>query len=311
MHRRYDEKVPNFLHNRPKDVVQHIMNRSYPPYPSCYIQPCGNGLFMVKSSTADEKYQVWLGSETQLPSCQCFDYKRNKLPCKHICAVVSLPDVGWESVGASFRNYPLFRLDPIVVLSISFGNEKCESNALPQDDNIMHESSDNLPKTPPENNCNNDSEAKFNPLKRRRQGMLSNGRNKRVSTVKALHDKLYVITDRGILATINDMMTKALTYARQNHPAENKLPLKDKSLSPRKKKCKVKKYPHPRSKTNLLLRAERKRKKKRFGVAADKREKASNIIITENFKEDTKEVHVIDEQLDDKTPAWITVEGIN
>ena len=223
MHRRYDEKVPNFLRNRPKDVVQHIMNRSYPPYPSSYIQRCGNGLFMVKSSDSDEKYQVWLGSDTQLPSCQCFDFKRNKLPCKHICFVVNLPDVGWESVGVSFRNYPLFTLDPAVVPSISFGNEKCENNALPSNDN-MNESY-NLPKTAPENNGNLDREAKLNPLKRRKQGMLSNGRNKCVSTVKALHDELYMITDRDVLATINDMMTKVLTYARQNHPAENKLPL--------------------------------------------------------------------------------------
>ena len=169
MHRKYDEKVPNLLRNRPKDVVQHIMKRSFPPYPSSYIRRSGSGLFMVKSSTSDEQYQVWLGSEKQLPSCQCFDYKRNKLPCKHICAVVNLPDVGWESVGTCFRNYPLFKLDPAVVPSVSFSKDNPESNALPSKDNLVHESSEKTP----ENNCNNGSEVEFNPLKRRRQGTLS------------------------------------------------------------------------------------------------------------------------------------------
>ena len=75
--------------------------------------------------------------------------------------------------------------------------------------------------------------------------MLSKGRNKCVSTVKEfeLHDEVCMITDRDVLASINDIMKKALTYARPNHPAENKLPLKDKSLSPKKKKCKAKKIP--------------------------------------------------------------------
>ena len=310
MHRKYDEKVPSVLRNRPKYVVQHIMKRSFPPYPSSYIQRCGSSLFTVKSSTTDEQYQVWLGSETQLPSCQCFDFKRNKLPCKHICAVVNLPDVGWESVGASFQTYPLFKLDPVVVPNILPSEEKTENIASSPRDDFVNESSENVPRVP-ENDCmNSSSDVKINPLKRRRQGTLSNGRNKCISTVKALHDELYMITDRDVLATIKDMVTKALSYARQNRPVENKLPLKDKTLSPRKKKSKVQNYPYKRPKNNLLLRAENKRKKKRFGVAADIREKSSKISIKNFDQKDTKEVHVVDEQAEERTPVWTMVEGI-
>jgi hypothetical protein len=129
------------------------------------------------------------------------------------------------------------------------------------------------------------------------------------------------------------MITKALTYARQNRPAENKLPLKDKTLSPSKKKKKQhqqKCTTFPRQRTNLPLRADKKRKKKRFGVGADNREKASNITITRDDTDITKgkkEVnkkkptvaekptvtditHLADDQLEDKTPTWLTVEGI-
>ena len=83
---------------------------------SCsFVKGCGHRLYMVNSESSNERYQVWLGSETQLPSCQCMDYRKNKLPCKHICAIVSLPDVGWQSLGASFNNHPLFKLDEAVV----------------------------------------------------------------------------------------------------------------------------------------------------------------------------------------------------
>ena len=133
MHRKYDDKIPNFLRNRPKGVFQHIMKRSNPQYPSNYIRSCGNSLFMVQiSESTDEQYQVWLGSQTQLPSCQCIDYKKNKMPYKHICRVVNLPDVGWESLGTSFQDHPLFKLDHIAVTSVSCEEQKAENDASPK-----------------------------------------------------------------------------------------------------------------------------------------------------------------------------------
>ena len=320
MHRKYDDKIPNFLRNRPKGVVQHIMKRSHPQYPSNYIRSCGNSLFMVQSASSDEQYQVWLGSQTQLPTCQCIDYKKNKMPCKHICGVVNLPDVGWESLGTSFQNHPLFKLDPIVVTSVSCDEQKAENDASPNNDinNHVHEST-----TTPENNPNHGSQVKYNQLKRRRQGPRTNGRNKCIAAVKALHDELYMVTDQTVLDTLNNMITNALTYARQNRPAESKLPLKDKTLSPckkRKRAQKCAKFPVRK----LPLRADKKRKKKRFGVGADNREKASNITIGKECTPDNKKgnsktpeknafidlTELVGDQLDDKTSTWLTVEGI-
>ena len=56
----------------------------------------------------NEKYQVWLGSEEHLPLRQCKDYKVLKLPYKHICAVVGLLGVGWDSLGSTLKEHPLF-----------------------------------------------------------------------------------------------------------------------------------------------------------------------------------------------------------
>ena len=99
-------------------------------------------LFSVRS--LKQFYQVWLGSDDQLPTCQCIDYTKNKLPCKHICAVVQQPGVGWESLGSRFDNQPLFSLDEEVTLPpvppTAVKSSKCDVipsatiNPTPQDD---------------------------------------------------------------------------------------------------------------------------------------------------------------------------------
>ena len=82
-------------------------------------------------------YQVWLGSEHQQSSCQCIDYRMKKLLCKHICAIVRQPGVGWEFLGSRFANRPLFTLDqevtqvaPILVDDSELPSdvEKCTSS---------------------------------------------------------------------------------------------------------------------------------------------------------------------------------------
>ena len=95
---------------------------------NCSISKLTSKLFNVKSS--GQLYQVWFGSETQLPTCQCIDFRIKKLPCKHICAVVQQPGVGWESLGSRFGTHPLFSLDNEVVRS-SPQSDKCKPPSEP------------------------------------------------------------------------------------------------------------------------------------------------------------------------------------
>ena len=82
--------------------------------------------------------------------------------------MVNLPDAGWEFLGTSFQNHPLFKLDPIV----SCNGQKAENYASPNNDinNQVHDST-----TTPENNPNHGSQVKYNQLKCRRQGQRTNG----------------------------------------------------------------------------------------------------------------------------------------
>ena len=105
----YDNRVPKYLQNRPRGIVEHIMKRSTIEIENLNISEVTPRLFSVCSGV--QFYQVWLGSDTQLPTCQCIDYTTNKLPCKHVCAVVQQPGVGWDFLDSRFNSHPLFILD--------------------------------------------------------------------------------------------------------------------------------------------------------------------------------------------------------
>lgn len=346
MYRKYDCKVPEFLHNRPNGMVKHIMKRMYPKYPSSFIQNCGHKLFMVNSETSKERYQVWLGSDSQLPSCQCMDYKINRLPCKHICAVVNLPGVGWQSLGASFNNYPLFKLDSVVVTNTSSAqssniqinnpeidakkndvrkeNDGSRENDARKDDDasddaFIDQTENNDAATSPEQLQKKES-VEYKGLKKRRQGLKGITRAKCIAKLKALNDELYIVQNTEVLAKLATIMQEALSYARANHPNENNIPLKDKTLSPRR--AKKRKVNHLGDKTTPLPLHAKRRKKKRFGVGAENREKAADITITSNGSVKNKEKNVpkpclidltnlMHEQSNDKQQEWLIVQGIN
>ena len=76
----------------------------------------GDGIFQVDSATlADVKYMVLFDIDG-MPRCDCFDWKRFHLPCKHFCAVFHLyPEYGWSRLPAGYRDSPFFRVDEAIV----------------------------------------------------------------------------------------------------------------------------------------------------------------------------------------------------
>ena len=156
----------------------------------CFSQ-CTPKLFSVRSR--GQLYQVWLGSDTQLPTCQCIDYETKKLPCKRICAVVQQPGIGWESLGSRFNTHPLMSLDQEVTQSShSRDSQLC-------DDSLDHASSvtnDTLDITLVEG-CSSDKNKPFRqslPCRKK-----SNIRMQCIQEVKSLRDELYILTDKDVL----------------------------------------------------------------------------------------------------------------
>ena len=79
----------------------------------------GPTTFMVKSKRAGEItddskkwYNVQLGSDSVFPSCECVDFERHYLPCKHFFAIFhQTPGYSWECLPEYFRNNIFITID--------------------------------------------------------------------------------------------------------------------------------------------------------------------------------------------------------
>lgn len=106
----YDASIPNYLHNRPRTVVEHCMKRLHS------IDQFGSGdingtskSYTVKST--EKTYQVTMGSENEFPSCTCEDFRRNFLPCKHFFAVFKFSNQSWRNLSPLYIESPYLNLD--------------------------------------------------------------------------------------------------------------------------------------------------------------------------------------------------------
>lgn len=251
-YRKYNQAVPQALHNRPSGVVKHIMSRIQAGYPCKKIREALPGLYNARSDAGNDEYQVWLGSDNYLPSCQCLDYKRNRLPCKHICAVIRLPNVGWDSLGSRFSSHPLITLDECV-LQPSKTKAECPHNEQQHqamnDDEVQADLMDILgeemqategdEETGPDIIITQEHKSALLPqskcpLKMRKR-QANQSRHRCVQTLKYLHDELYILKDKEMLDQIYKSIRNTLEFARSVTPKENNLPSKDKDLSPKKR----------------------------------------------------------------------------
>ena len=63
---------------------------------------------LIPEGSEGNNYHV----SVQQPSCQCPDWRRNHLPCKHLLAVcMAHPSLSWDSIPGSYRDSVLFSLD--------------------------------------------------------------------------------------------------------------------------------------------------------------------------------------------------------
>ena len=65
--------------------------------------------FEVKSGL--NIYTVNIGDQSTLPSCECLQYRKNHLPCKHFVAVFRHTDATFESLPENYKNNPVFTID--------------------------------------------------------------------------------------------------------------------------------------------------------------------------------------------------------
>ncbi|XP_065920361.1 uncharacterized protein [Dysidea avara] len=276
----------------------------------------GSTTFLVKSKGAVDIidvakkwwYNVELGSDSVFPSCECADFQRNYLPCKHFFAIFHLmPGYSWESLPQYFRNNTFVTIDDSFILhctdkkysSTSYHNTTedtseilCSNDALDTDSTSSNETITDTFNEPHgivnsvdayDNGSNASLDLSPSPQNEQRPSQSVKIMSEKLhSNLTLLVDFSYTSKDYESIKNINNQIIKVLRNAMITLPTKENLPLR---CSPKKKKHTsiiTKKYSNLRSlpmkKRNKKLTLYEKYKN-RVGVFADKVKQASHVHI--------------------------------
>lgn len=117
--RQYGPDIPEFLKNRPRPIIEHCFPRweDSANIPAEDVDDMGGGNFLVKSQQGGQQsmiltYQVGFGQlDTDMPHCDCIDWKRSHLLCKHFLAVFRHTNFGWNRLPNIYKHNPILNLD--------------------------------------------------------------------------------------------------------------------------------------------------------------------------------------------------------
>ena len=116
-YRTYNDFVPDFLRDRPRNTILHCLERMARgnKFTASDIVETDQekGIFeIIKSSGA--KHRVSFGNDNpeSMPSCTCQDWMKWNIPCKHFFAVFKhKPEWQWEKLSLTYRQSPYLSTD--------------------------------------------------------------------------------------------------------------------------------------------------------------------------------------------------------
>ena len=72
--------------------------------------------FIPSASDINKVYDVNLGDKGNFPSCDCMDWIRSHMPCKHMLAILETEGgCDWERMSERYRQLPFISLDSTIV----------------------------------------------------------------------------------------------------------------------------------------------------------------------------------------------------
>ena len=115
----YNAGIPSYLIEWPHHIIKHCLDRQYSAetIPSSHVDVVDitNGVYSVRrQSSTEEKdsYKVMFG--TTQPSCDCYDWERHRLPCKHMhffAVFLHFPLWSFDKLTEAYKDSPFFTLD--------------------------------------------------------------------------------------------------------------------------------------------------------------------------------------------------------
>ena len=113
--RRYNPNIPPYLRERPNHIIKYCLEKHAlaESIPSSYVEviDIANGVLAVRSpsDTNDKRnYRVQFNQ----PSCECYDWERQRMLCKHFFAVfLHVPAWSFERLPIPYRDSTFVTLD--------------------------------------------------------------------------------------------------------------------------------------------------------------------------------------------------------
>ena len=109
-YRKYSSTVPCYLHNRPRTVIIHCLNRKAKSekYNSNSVTDIQQDVGIFKVDTGSNQYTI----NFQEPSCTCKDWHRYHIPCKHFFTIFQYRDSWqWNQLPKSYLEGPYVSMD--------------------------------------------------------------------------------------------------------------------------------------------------------------------------------------------------------
>ena len=150
-YRQYKDFVPNYLHDRPRSVIKHCLERKsngqkYAKEDVSCIDNT-NGTFQVKGT--GNTHSINFGKDSLEPSCTCKDWLKWKIPCKHFFAIFKFyPRWNWYALPSSYLSSEYLSSDACALSS--------SLSTMTSNDHLNEEISDELLMEIDENNTLDD-----------------------------------------------------------------------------------------------------------------------------------------------------------
>ena len=105
--------LPDNLHHRPLYLIRHMRQITAKAFDiaSDMITLMNGDTYQVKSTTSNKVYEVTFGDQENMPSCQCREFQKTHLICKHFAAIFHHCNRDWFSLPVFYRENPLFSVD--------------------------------------------------------------------------------------------------------------------------------------------------------------------------------------------------------
>ena len=270
-YRKYDPSLPSWFINKPKKFVNHCKERlnsaSYIAKKHVRILDISNLLFSVKSSLRSDEYRVELGVDQNFPSCECDDWKKTLLPCKHMLSVIQHVDgVSWESFSKRYRESPFINVDHSV-------------SSPPSDDEVNNHVDDGM-------HVNDELVICLAELKKKGYPKKSKASVCR-EILGQLKGLTFTVYDMDALDDLHEALEEALTKFSFFAPREDNLIVEGKSVVRSYKTSKYQELPKAKPKKSSLTG--------RVGIGAEKRKMSAKIIIPSSPKKEKIVSTVIEE----------------